>query len=119
MEYLVVQDKGGLITLKDLADHRTEKVEPISYTYRSKTAPDGQPITLHEIPPNGQGITALIALGILDELEQSGKIKLDKEMQNSAEALHAMMLVVVFSTRLLTDLFDLYFIQRSSTSGIC
>ncbi len=48
---------GGPITLEDLAEHRSEWVEPISIEYHGKH--------LHEIPPNGQGLAALIALGIL------------------------------------------------------
>jgi gamma-glutamyltranspeptidase/glutathione hydrolase len=49
---------GGLIEESDLAAHKADWVEPISMNYRD--------VTLHEIGPNGQGIGALIALGILD-----------------------------------------------------
>ncbi|MDB5943338.1 MAG: gamma-glutamyltranspeptidase precursor (Gamma-glutamyltransferase)-like protein [Ramlibacter sp.] len=52
---------GGLMDEEDLAEHRADWVEPISTAYRG--------IELHEIGPNGQGISALIALGILDSLE--------------------------------------------------
>ncbi len=52
---------GGSITAKDLAAYRPEWVEPIAQTYRG--------YTLHEIPPNGQGIAALIALGILSHFD--------------------------------------------------
>jgi len=48
---------GGLMTMKDLAEHRADWVEPISIAYRGHR--------LHEIPPNGQGIAALQTLGIL------------------------------------------------------
>lgn len=48
---------GGALTERDLADHRPMWVEPIGMPYRD--------ITLHEIPPNGQGLAAQIALGIL------------------------------------------------------
>lgn len=48
---------GGVMQASDLAAHRAEWVDPISVDYRG--------YTLHEIPPNGQGIVALIALGIL------------------------------------------------------
>lgn len=50
-----VQDAGGLLTEEDLASYQAEWVEPISIPYR-----DG--FTFHEIPPNGQGLTALLAL---------------------------------------------------------
>lgn len=49
---------GGLMTLDDLASHSPEWVDPISMDYRG--------FTLHEIPPNGQGIAALQMLGILE-----------------------------------------------------
>lgn len=93
------QSKGGLMTLQDLADHATkgsEEVEPISYTYRHGATGDDDSevedgVTLHECPPNGQGLTALIALGILDELQSSGAIPdLAKMEHNSAEYLHVL-----------------------------
>jgi gamma-glutamyltranspeptidase/glutathione hydrolase len=52
---------GGSHTLKDFADYQPEWVKPISKNYRGHT--------LHEIPPNGQGIAALIAVGILDKFD--------------------------------------------------
>ncbi|MHC4415465.1 MAG: gamma-glutamyltransferase family protein [Planctomycetota bacterium] len=48
---------GGLLAEGDLASHRADWVRPISLEYRG--------LTLHEIPPNGQGLAALVALGIL------------------------------------------------------
>ncbi len=52
---------GGLMAFDDLAGHRAEWVEPLSVQYRNAR--------LHEIPPNGQGLAALIALGILDHFD--------------------------------------------------
>jgi gamma-glutamyltranspeptidase / glutathione hydrolase len=52
---------GGLLTLEDLASHSADWVEPISVDYHG--------LTLHEIPPNGQGIAALEMLGILEHSE--------------------------------------------------
>ena len=52
---------GGSLTARDLASYKPEWVEPIAKTYRGHT--------LHEIPPNGQGIAALIALGILSKFD--------------------------------------------------
>ncbi|MBN8486894.1 MAG: gamma-glutamyltransferase family protein [Burkholderiales bacterium] len=49
--------QGGRMTTADLACMAAEWVEPIAI--------DALGHRLHEIPPNGQGITALIALGIL------------------------------------------------------
>jgi gamma-glutamyltranspeptidase/glutathione hydrolase len=45
----------------DLAAHRSDWVTPLEMDYRG--------YTLHEIPPNGQGIVALIALGILEHFD--------------------------------------------------
>lgn len=53
---------GGALTQADLAAHVNEWVEPISINYR-----DGY--TVHELPPNGQGIATLMALGMLDRLD--------------------------------------------------
>lgn len=52
---------GGAITEADLAAHRADWVQPVSQDYRGHT--------LHEIPPGGQGISALIALGILGHFD--------------------------------------------------
>jgi gamma-glutamyltranspeptidase/glutathione hydrolase len=52
------QKHGGFLSLQDLAAHKSEWVEPISTNYRG--------YTVYEIPPNGQGLTALIALNILE-----------------------------------------------------
>ena len=52
---------GGAMTAADLAAYRPEWVEPIGQDYRGHR--------LHEIPPNGQGIAALIALGILQHFD--------------------------------------------------
>jgi gamma-glutamyltranspeptidase / glutathione hydrolase len=54
-------DKGGVLTMQDLANHQCDWVGTISSSlYKNQ---------LHEIPPNGQGLMALIGLGILDELD--------------------------------------------------
>ena len=55
------RDNGGVLTAADLAAYKPEWVEPIAKDYRG--------YTLHEIPPNGQGIAALIALGILSNFD--------------------------------------------------
>jgi len=53
-----VQAAGGVLTAEDLANFQAEWVEPIGAHYR-----DG--FTFHEIPPNGQGLTALLALNLV------------------------------------------------------
>ncbi|MDD3785169.1 MAG: gamma-glutamyltransferase family protein [Hydrogenophaga sp.] len=53
--------QGGALSEADLAAFEPEWVTPIGQDYRG--------YTLHEIPPNGQGIAALIALGILGHFD--------------------------------------------------
>ncbi|KAH7419140.1 acylase ACY 1 [Cadophora sp. MPI-SDFR-AT-0126] len=83
----VVQDLGGHLELEDLAHHMelgTERVDPISLTFNDE-------VEVWEHPPNGQGIVALMALGILEELESEGKIPKFADMKhNSTEYLHAL-----------------------------
>ncbi len=55
------REHGGAITADDFAAYRPEWVAPIGKIYRGHT--------LHEIPPNGQGIAALIALGIVSQFD--------------------------------------------------
>ena len=52
---------GGYLTKEDLAEHEPEWVDPVSINYRG--------YDIWEIPPNGQGIAALIALNILEGFE--------------------------------------------------
>lgn len=55
------QKTGGNLTLEDLRRYQPEWVTPVSQSYRG--------YEVHEIPPNGQGIAALIALGILENFD--------------------------------------------------
>jgi gamma-glutamyltranspeptidase/glutathione hydrolase len=52
---------GGVLKASDLASYQPEWVRPLAKNYRG--------YTLHEIPPNGQGIAAQMALGILDKFD--------------------------------------------------
>ena len=62
------QKNGGFLTMEDFAAQKSEWVEPIS-----TTIPGGY--TLYELPPNGQGLTALILANILSGIDL-------KSMQN-------------------------------------
>ena len=52
------QADGGFFDLEDFISHTTEWVEPIGTDYRGHT--------VLELPPNGQGITALMTLNVLE-----------------------------------------------------
>jgi gamma-glutamyltranspeptidase / glutathione hydrolase len=54
---------GAAITMADLAGYSVDWVKPLAQNYRG--------YTLHEIPPNGQGIAALMALGMLEHFDLS------------------------------------------------
>jgi gamma-glutamyltranspeptidase / glutathione hydrolase len=58
------QENDGFFTLEDFRSHTTEWIEPIGIDYRGHT--------ILELPPNGQGITALIALNILEGFDLAG-----------------------------------------------
>jgi gamma-glutamyltranspeptidase/glutathione hydrolase len=53
-----VRGTGGFLTRRDLAEHRSEWVEPVSASYRG--------FDVWELPPNGQGIAALQILNLLE-----------------------------------------------------
>jgi gamma-glutamyltranspeptidase/glutathione hydrolase len=55
------QANRGVHALEDFAAHTNDWVTPLALDYRG--------YTVHEIPPNGQGIAALIALGILQHYD--------------------------------------------------
>jgi gamma-glutamyltranspeptidase / glutathione hydrolase len=52
---------GGLHTLEDFATHRGDYVAPVGQAYRGHV--------VHECPPNGQGIAALMMLGLLERFD--------------------------------------------------
>lgn len=56
-----IRELGGLMTLSDLAACRADAVTPITADYRG--------LTIAELPPNGQGVVALIALKILERFD--------------------------------------------------
>jgi gamma-glutamyltranspeptidase/glutathione hydrolase len=55
------QKHGGFLSMDDFAAHTSTWVEPISTTYRG--------YTLYELPPNNQGLTALLLLNILEGID--------------------------------------------------
>ncbi|HVX27312.1 MAG TPA: gamma-glutamyltransferase [Parafilimonas sp.] len=69
-----MKKNGGYLNAKDLADHTSEWVEPLSTTYRG--------YRVWELPPNGQGIAVLQMLNILENFDFS------KISYGSAEHIH-------------------------------
>lgn len=63
---------GGLLAAEDLAGHTSTWVEPVSASYRGHE--------VWELPPNGQGVAALLALNILEGV--------DLDAMRPAERLH-------------------------------
>jgi gamma-glutamyltranspeptidase/glutathione hydrolase len=70
------KDLGGTLTAEDLARFSSEWVEPISTTYHGWT--------VYELPPNGQGIAALMMLNLMENFP------LAEYGPGSANALHVM-----------------------------
>ena len=57
------KQQGGFLSKKDLANHKSQWVEPVSVNYRG--------YDVWELPPNGQGLAALQMLQILDGFDFS------------------------------------------------
>ena len=70
------KNNNGLLSLKDLETHTTTWVEPLRTDYRG--------YTICELPPNGQGITALEMLNILEGFD------IGEMGHNSPEYLHCL-----------------------------
>jgi gamma-glutamyltranspeptidase / glutathione hydrolase len=106
----VTKDRGAFLGLEDLRDHLergSEPVDPISYVFKGQgyikthgdfvdgssgqgTNEDNHGLEIWEHPPNGQGIVALMAIGIFESLEETGKIpRFTSADHNSAQYLHA------------------------------
>ncbi len=90
---LASRSDEGAMTQEDLAAHQCDWTDPISVEYRG--------YRLHEMPPNGQGIAALAALGILRHHDVASL------PPDSADSLHlqieAMKLALADTWRNVTD----------------
>lgn len=56
-----MKEQGGFLSMRDLADHHSEWVEPISTNYRG--------YDVWELPPNGQGTAVLQQLNMLEKFD--------------------------------------------------
>jgi len=59
-----VAARGGYLAVEDFAAHQGEAVEPIASNYRG--------LDIVELPPNGQGLAALVLLNILERFDLTG-----------------------------------------------
>lgn len=84
----LVQSGGGVMTADDLKNTTAEVITPISYTFHKTEADPG--VTLSECPPNGQGLVALLALGIIEEIEKVHGLSVLDMPHNSPEYLHVL-----------------------------
>ncbi|KAJ1988981.1 hypothetical protein GGI25_003930 [Coemansia spiralis] len=76
-----VRAAGGVLAHSDLVGHRSTFEEPVSIEYQKHR--------LYECAPNGSGLAALLALGIVDALEQQKAVPPVSALgHNSAEYLH-------------------------------
>ena len=70
---------GGVLAAEDLAGHVGEWIESISVNYNG--------YRLHECPPNGQGLAALLALEIYREVNRAGDAAEALRMHAKIEAM--------------------------------
>ena len=70
----VINESGGCLSLSDLENHHSDWVEPIAVEFNDAK--------IWECPPNGQGLAALIALKLFDE------IKNNVDLSNQTQRLH-------------------------------
>ncbi|HLH67735.1 MAG TPA: gamma-glutamyltransferase family protein [Candidatus Dormibacteraeota bacterium] len=87
-----LERRGGLLTLEDLAQHRSQWVEPLEVRYRD--------LTVYELPPPTQG---LVAAGILRRLERVDRPRLEPGLAFATELRRARDAVYPLRDRYLTD----------------
>lgn len=85
------KEHKGYLSKEDLANYKPEWVEPIKVNYRG--------YDVHEIPPNGQGLVALIALNILKGFDFSYK----ENSESYHRQIEAMKLAFADGLKYITD----------------
>ncbi len=84
---------GGVFSLDDLRHHQAEWVNPISTPYRG--------LTVSELPPNGQGIAALMALNIVEGFDLTAVPR--ESVVNYHQQIEAMKLAFADAHRYVAD----------------
>lgn len=82
---------GGFLSFEDLENYSPMWVDPVSINYRG--------VDVWELPPNGHGITVLMALGILKEFEFKHKF----DVETIHRQIEAMKLSMVDTKKYVTD----------------
>ncbi|KAJ2448337.1 hypothetical protein GGF42_005140 [Coemansia sp. RSA 2424] len=86
----ILQEKGSVMTHTDLQAHRSTFDDPISYEFHG--------YRLHECAPNGSGLVALLALGIIEQLERLEVVPPVRDMEhNSGAYLHLLIEALRYS----------------------
>lgn len=93
---------GGYFSRSDFEEYRPEWVEPIHVNYRG--------YDIHEIPPNGHGISALMALNILKGFAFDGE-------RESAEVYHKQIEAMKLAYMGRQDLCDRSALYESKRAG--
>ncbi|WP_046176443.1 gamma-glutamyltransferase family protein [Domibacillus indicus] len=86
-----IQSSGGFLAEEDLARYQPEWVDPVSIRYRD--------YEVWELPPNGQGMIALMALNMLNGLSFSAK----EELDSYHKPIEAMKLAFADGEKYITD----------------
>lgn len=86
-------EQGGVLSLADLQDHDSQWCDPVTLTYRT--------LTVHQMPPNAQGLSVLMALGILQQFDL-GALAFDS-VQKVHLQIEAMKLAFDSAYRFVTD----------------
>lgn len=68
------------MTMEDLSNHSSTLFEPMSMEYQGST--------IWQVPPISQGVATLIALGIIEALEEQNRVDFSKIEHNSSEYIH-------------------------------
>ncbi|KAI8878047.1 gamma-glutamyltranspeptidase [Backusella circina FSU 941] len=101
----VLQSHGSVMTMEDLSNHSSTLFEPISMDYHGST--------IWQVPPVSQGIATLMALGIIEALEEHHKVDFSKMEHNSSEYIH----IVTEALRLVfSDL--IHYVSDASTTTV-
>jgi gamma-glutamyltranspeptidase / glutathione hydrolase len=89
-----LQEAGGLLVSKDFDERQAEWVEPIRGRYRGHS--------ILELPPNGQGLVALMALGILEAFDLR-RLFVEDEVKANHLILEAVKLAFADATTYVAD----------------